>query len=244
MTHTDSGMLVVPNLDYIGRDLNIFLLADESWSMQGKRIATLNHAILESTNELKDAAKQHPEAKFKIRVVAFSDIARWHVGPDPVDIENLLWNDLSILGGTATGAAVQMVAEAVTMNQMPKKGYPPVMVLLSDGDNTDGAAYESAIKQLDKEAWGKKAIRISIGIGQGYSLKQLEKFTNRPDIGVLEAKNTVDLANYIQYAIVTATLSSINSISDPDDNNPGQNVYVPNAPGTVDDDPSIIAEVI
>jgi len=154
MTEKTKNMLMLPDLEYISRDLNIFLLTDESWSMVGKRIATLNHAILESTNELKEAAQQHSEATFKIRVIAFSDRPRWHVGPDPVDVDKLTWQDLTAKNSTATGAAIQMLAESVTMGKMPRKGFPPVMVLLSDGDNTDGAAYEKAIQQLNGEPWG------------------------------------------------------------------------------------------
>jgi uncharacterized protein YegL len=244
MTTNNKNLPALPDLDYIARDLNIFLLPDESGSMWMKRIATLNQAILESTNELKEVGRQHPEANFKIRVIAFSDSPRWHVGPEPVDIDKLSWQDLSANGGTATGAAIQMLADAVTMNKMPRKGFPPVMVLLSDGDNTDGAAYEKAIAQLNNEPWGRKAIRIAIGIGNGYNRAQLEKFTNRPDIGVLEAKNTVDLANYVQFAIVTASLSAINSVSDSDDENSGINVSVAGAPASAANNPDADPEVI
>jgi uncharacterized protein YegL len=244
MSATNKDMLVLPKLDYIARDLNIFLLTDESRSMSGKRIATLNHAILESTNELKEVGKQHPEASFKIRAIAFSDSPRWHIGPDPVDIDKLSWQDLSVDGGTETGAAIQWLADAVTMDKMSRKGFPPVMVLLSDGDNTDGDAYEQAIARLNSEPWGRKAIRIAIGIGDGYNRTQLEKFTNRPDIGVLEAKNTVDLANYVKFAIVTVSLSAINSVSDPDGKNSGTNVYVAGAPASAASDPNAVPEVI
>lgn len=244
MTAANKDLLALPELDYIARDLNIFLMTDESGSMWMKRIATLNQAILESTNELKEVGRQHPEASFKIRVIAFSDSPRWHVGPEPVDIDKLSWQDLSANGGTATGAAIQMLADAIRMDKMPRKGFPPVMVLLSDGDNTDGVAYEQAIDQLNSEPWGRKAIRIAIGIGNGYNRAQLEKFTNRPDIGVLEAKNTVDLANYVQFAIVTASLSAINSVSDPDGETSGTNVYVASAPSSAADDPTADLEVI
>jgi uncharacterized protein YegL len=244
MSTTNKKLPVLPELDYVARDLNIFLLPDNSGSMSGKRIATLNHAILESINELKEVAPQHPEASFKIRVIAFSDSPSWHVGPEPVDIDKLSWQDLSADGGTETGAAIEWLADAVTMDKMPPRGYPPVMVLLSDGDNTDGDAYEQAIARLNSEPWGRKAIRIAIGIGDGYNRTLLEKFTNRPDIGVLEAKNTVDLANYVKFAIVSVSLSSINSVSNPDGKNSGTNVYVAGAPASVASDPAAAPEVI
>lgn len=244
MSTTNKNLPVLPELDYVARDLNVDLLTDISGSMSGKRIATLNHAILEATNELKEVGKQHPEANIKMRAIAFSDSPSWHVGPEPVDIDKLSWQDLSADGGTETGAAIQWLADVVTMDKMPRKGFPPVMVLLSDGDNTDGEAYEQAIARLDSEPWGRKAIRIAIGIGDGYNRTQLEKFTNRPDIGVLEAKNTVDLANYVKFAMVTVSLSAINSVSDPDGKNSGTNVYVASAPASAASDPNAVPEVI
>lgn len=222
--------MVTPELEYVGRDLNIFLIPDESGSMSGIRMATLNQAILEASGELKSAAQQHPEADFKMRCIAFTDKSRWHVGPNPVDVLDFSWQDLTAKGGTIAGPAVQMLTESVRMEKMPKKGFPPVMVLLSDGGIGDNAAYEQAIAQLDKEPWGYKAIRLSIGIGKNYNRKQLEKFTNRPDIGVLEAKNTVDLTNYVKYAIVTASLSAANTVSDPQNTDSGTNVQIDGAP--------------
>ena len=230
MSEELNNAMVTPDFDYVGRDLNIFLLPDESGSMAGPRMATLNQAVLEATNELKTAAQQHPEADFKLRCIAFTDKSRWHIGPTPVDINDCSWQDLTAKGGTLAGPAVRMLAEAVTMDQMPKKGFPPVMVLLSDGFIGDNNAFEQAIKQLDQEPWGYKAIRISIGIGKNYDRKMLERFTNRPDIGVLEAQNTVDLTNYVKYAIVTASLSAANSVSDPSKSNSGNNVQVADAP--------------
>ena len=207
--------LVTPEMEYVTRDLHIFLMADESWSLEGLRMAALNQAFREAFGTLKSISKQHPEVTIKVRCIAFSDFARWHIGPDGVAADNLEWKDLTVRRSTRTGAAIKMLTESISMNMMPSKGYPPVMVLVSDGDNTDGKAYETAIEQLKCEPWGAKAIRLAIGIGDDYKREQLEKFINRPDIGVLEARNTVDLANYIKFAIVSASLSSISSMSDP-----------------------------
>ena len=218
MEATMKNELVTPEMEYVTRDLNIFLMADESWSLKGLRMAALNQALREAFGTLKPISQQHPEVKIKVRCIAFSDFARWHIGPDAVAPEDLEWQDLSARRSTRTGAAIKMLTESITMDMMPSKGYPPVMVLVSDGDNTDGKAYDTAIEQLKQEPWGAKAIRLAIGIGNDYKREQLEKFINRPDIGVLEARNTVDLVNYIEFAIVTAALSSLSSMSNPTGN--------------------------
>ena len=208
MTATLKDALVKPKVETARRVLDIFLLPDGSGSMEGLKIATANQAIRESITELKNEAKQHPEVEFRMRCIAFSSNARWHIGPQPEELEESAWSDLVASGCTATGAAVQMLADAVRVENMPEHGLPPVMVLISDGANTDGNAYENALASLEREPWAAKAIRLSIGIGSAYDRGQLEKFTNRPDIGVLEAKNAVDLANYIRYATVTAAKAS------------------------------------
>ena len=208
MTATLNDALVKPVLETARRILEIFLLLDCSSSMGGLRIATANQAMRECTNELKTVAKQHPEVEYRMRCIAFSSTPRWHIGPDAMNLDKVFWTDLTANGNTATGGAVQKLAEAVRTAKMPERGLPPVMVLVSDGANTDGKAYDNAIAALEKEPWAAKAIRLSIGIGNGYNRGQLEKFTNHEEVGVLEAKNAVDLANYIRYATVTAAKAS------------------------------------
>ena len=228
MTTKLNNALVRPEVETNKRTLHIVTLADCSVSMGGKPIAVLNNAKRESISELKTEAQQHPEVDFLYRCIAFSSTARWHIGPDPIKINNVSWVDLNVGGCTSTGAAVGMLTDAVTEDKMPERGLAPVMVLISDGGNTDGAAYDRAIDQLNKELWGAKAIRLSIGIGDHYNRAQLEKFTNHPEIGVLEAKNAVDLLNYIRYATVTATIASSMNLSDP--GNMTTNISLPPAP--------------
>lgn len=196
--------LVKPSVETARRILNLFFLPDGSTSMEGLKIATLNQAFRENVNELKAEAGQHPDVDYFLRCIAFASKAWWHIGPEPMPLEKASWKDLTADGLTTTGDAIQMLANEVSVSKMPKRGLSPVMVLLSDGANTDGSAYDDAIAALDKEPWGNRAIRLAIGIGSNYDKKQLEKFSNQPDVGVLEAKNAVDLANYIRYATVTA----------------------------------------
>lgn len=201
--HTLNDALVKPSVEVIRRTLNIFILFDCSWSMEGKKIAAANQAMRESSNELKTVAGKCPEVDFQMRCIAFSDDARWHIGPDPVDIQNISWSDLDPESSTSTGAAIDLLAQTIRHQNMPRRGLPPVMVLMSDGANTDGNAYDQAINALNGEPWGAKAVRLSIGIGDNFNREQLDKFTNHPEIGVLEARNAVDLANYINYAVST-----------------------------------------
>ncbi len=233
--------LVQPKVEISKRTVDLFMLFDCSFSMTGKKIAAANQAMRESVSELQDMAKQHPDVEHRIRCISFSDKALWHIGPDPVEISKLTWRDLSARGCTETGAAVQMLSNTISAGNMPRRGHPPVMVLISDGGNTDGDAYGLAIDQLNKEPWGSRAIRLSIGLGTNYARQQLEKFTNHSEVGVLEARNAVDLARQIRYATLTASLASIQSSSQPGILT--KNVALPSAPAPVTNTGSINLQV-
>ena len=223
-----NDVLVKPAIEVSRRQLDVFILADCSGSMFGSKIAALNHGMRESIAELKNEADQHPEVDYRIRCIAFNDHAIWHLGPDAIEVCLASWSDLRMGGCTSTGAAVQMLADAVRSSDMPRRGFPPVMALVSDGAHTDGDAYDNAIAALEKEPWAAKAIRLAIGIGDGYDRHELEKFTNHPEVGVLEAKNAVDLVNYIKYVTVTASKAASRNSTTPGQLN--NNVALPAVP--------------
>lgn len=224
--------LATPSIEMAQRVLDLFLMLDCSGTMRGRKIAILNQIMREILPEWKKLAKQHPSIIHRIRCIAFSDDAWWHIGPEPVEVEKVSWKDLPASGATSTGAAIKELVKVIPPEKMPEKGRAPVMVLASDGLNTDGLAYDDAIKKLEKEHWGAKAIRISIGIGDGYDRKQLEKFSNIED-GVLEAKNAVDLKKYLRYATITVPHSAGKSKKKPGSNN---NSAIPPAPKPVNKD--------
>lgn len=230
-TPTTSEALVCPEVPLRTRVQELFLLADGSLSMEGAKVAAMNQAVRESMVELLNTSKLHPNVEYRVRSIVFNTDAYWHIGPKPVALEHVQWQDVEIDFCTNTGRAVNMLADAVKVDRMPKRGFPPVMVLLSDGENTDGNAYEKAIARLDKEPWGCKAIRLAIGIGPDYSKSQLELFGNQPEIGVLEARNAVDLANLISYASVSIPLAASVPVSTPGEVN--NNVCLPKPPAPV-----------
>lgn len=211
------------------RPLHFFWLVDHSGSMAGKKIATLNRAIPEALPAIQQAAGNHPEVVVLMRAIRFADDATWHVGPDPVELDKFCWPELTTAGGTATSRAITLLADQLTESQMPKRAFPPVCVLISDGCCTDPPEdYERAIKRLNDVPWGKRAVRLAIGVGQddesGYSEEELLKFVSHPEIGVLKADSPDKLVQYIRWASVTATSAASVGKSKPAD--PGNNPYV------------------
>lgn len=200
-----------PEGEVAKRPLYFFWLTDYSGSMKGKKIAVLNQAIREALPELKKALNSHPEVEVKMRAIKFADQATWHVGPEPVLLEEFSWPELEVDGITATAQAIHLLAGELSLTKMPRRGLPPVCLLVSDGFCTDSEEdYLKAIAKLDSEPWGRKAVRLAIAIGEedDYDIEQLQKFVSHQDIGVLKAHNPGELINYIKWASVAASLGA------------------------------------
>lgn len=144
------------------RPLQFIWIADCSGSMAGKKIEALNFGIREAIQPMREVADENPNAKVMVRAIKFSDGAQWHVS-QPTDIHDFKWSDLTADATTDMGTALKLVAEALKTENMPERGLPPVLVLLSDGQPTDD--FNSGLKALMDQPWGSKAVRIAIAIG-------------------------------------------------------------------------------
>jgi uncharacterized protein YegL len=206
----------LPN-EVVKRDLHFFLLVDCSGSMGGSKIASLNHAVSEALPAIRDAVSGHPEVRVKFRAIKFSNGASWHTGSlsDAAPIENVIWNDLSANGYTETDKAISMLTGALDIESMPRRGYPPVCLLLSDGFCTSAEGlYDKSIEQLDSIPWGKKAVRLAVAIGDEsqYDEDELLRFVNVKDENgnpvLLKAHNSQELVHYIKWASVAASVGA------------------------------------
>jgi uncharacterized protein YegL len=156
----------VPEDPVATRTLPFFWIVAYSGSMAPKKIAIVNATIRDVLPELPKAATANPAVKCFMRAIKFSDDADWHVGPAPVPVEQFTWQKLTTLSGTATAKAIRLLASELTLEKMPRRGVPPVCILLSDGEHTDPQEeYDAAIKQLLDRPWGQHAVRLANAIG-------------------------------------------------------------------------------
>lgn len=230
-----STAVPVPDVGTITqRPLQFFWLADHSGSMSGKKIAILNQAIREALQPVRDAVANHPEVAIMMRAIKFSDSANWHVGPAPVPVVQFVWPELTVSGGTCTAQALRLLAGELTMEKMPRRGYPPVCILVSDGFSTDPPEeYEAAIAEIVKQPWGKRAVRLAIAVGDpaDYDENELLKFVSHSEVGVLKADTPQKLINYIRWASVAATVGASVGKSKASGANPdAQNIILPVQP--------------
>lgn len=224
----------VPEGTVAQRPLQFIWIADHSGSMAGRKIASLNQAIREAVPEVAKAVQSHPEVAVFMRAIKFSDDASWHVGPAPVPVERFVWPELTSASSTATARAIRLLASELTLEKMPRRGYPPVCILVSDGFCTDPAEeYAAAIAELLKLPWGKRAVRLAIGVGdpEDYDEQELLRFISHPEIGVIKADTPQKLLDYIRWYSVAAVSGSSLGKSKAGASPDAQNVVVATYPG-------------
>jgi len=180
--------------------------------MTGEKIGSLNEAIKEAIPHMQSIAQQNPFAELLVRAMQFSSGAQWII-PTPVHVEKFSWTDISANGVTDLGAALKLLASEMAIEKMGERALPPVLVLVSDGQPTDG--WESGLAELMSQPWGKKAIRVSIAIGQDADEEVLKRFNGNPEIPVLHANNPDQLVQRIRWASTQVLQASIQPQSQP-----------------------------
>ena len=206
------------------KDLRIYIREDPSpfplhfiWivscgsSMAGDKIQSLNTAIRESIPEMRHIAQSHPHVQFLIRAMKFSDGAQWHI-PLATPVDQFQWVDLTSRGASDMGKALMMVADELKMPPMSPRGLPPVLVLITDSYPTDDVP--RGIQAIMDQPWGKKSVRIGIGIGENADYAVLEKFIGNPEIKPLHANNADQLVHYIKWADETVENQDVQAQSD------------------------------
>jgi uncharacterized protein YegL len=187
-----------PGGEMATRPLHFIWIADCSGSMEtGGKIQALNTAIREAIPHMRLEASHNPNATVLVRVLKFSNGAQWGVS-QPTPVDQFEWTDLTAEGVTDMGKALSMVAEQLKMPPMSERALPPVLVLISDGQPTD--AFSQGLKDLMSEPWGKKAVRIAIGIGEDADEETLQKFIGNPELKPVQANNPEALVKQIRWA--------------------------------------------
>ena len=215
------------------RPLHFIFIADCSYSMEGAKIQSLNHAIREAIPHMREVAHGNPNAEVLVRAIKFSGGAQWHVS-QPTNVDAFEWADLAVSGMTDMGRALVLVTDALKTPPMPERALPPVLVLISDGQPTDD--FEGGLRALMAEPWGKKAVRLAIAIGEDADSGVLQRFIGHAELQPLRANNAEDLVKYIRWAS-TAVLQAASAPASQTQASPtGVNVPLPPPPqaGPVD----------
>lgn len=179
------------------RQLHFFFVVDCSGSMTGDKIASLNYAVRSAIPAMRSAATDNPENDVLVRVISFSDDARW-ANDSAVPVSDFSWEDLIAKGETAMGAALKLLAKSLTSKNLTGRQVQPVIVLISDGLPTDDV--DAGLAALDKSEYGKSALRIAIAIGSDADMPTLQSFMGQSGVKPLQANNAETLVNRIKWA--------------------------------------------
>ncbi|MBM7846529.1 vWA domain-containing protein [Herpetosiphon giganteus] len=225
-------MSELPGGQLSNRIMHFFWICDCSGSMSlNGKIESLNSAIRESIPHMQEAADANPYAQVMVRVIKFSNGAAWHI-PTATRVQDFRWVDLTADGVTDMGKAMLLLSEQMKMPPMPRKGLPPVMVLVSDGQPTDD--FGIGLSSLMAQPWAKRSVRIAIGIGEDADTETLKKFIGNNEIEPLTVRNPEDLVRYIKW-VSTAVVQAVSAPSSrrPNEEDGGQNIQIPALPPTI-----------
>jgi uncharacterized protein YegL len=194
------------------RPLHFIWIVDCSASMGGEKIQELNTAIKEALPDMVSVADQNPFAEMLVRTVKFSNGAQWH-DINPVKVKDFRWTDLSVDGQTDMGAAFELVADAMSVEKLGERGYPPVLVLVSDGQPTDN--YRPGLSRLMATQWGRRAARVAIAIGRDCDHGPLAEFIGNVERPVIKANNPQQLTHYIKWVSAQVSKAASSPTSQP-----------------------------
>lgn len=180
------------------RPLHFFVVADCSGSMaSGGKMASLNTAVREMLPHLEDVAEGNPHADLRVRVLRFASGASWHVG-EPTRPGDLDWQDLRAGGYTDLGAALDLLAAALTVPPMEERALAPAIVLVSDGMPTD--EYGPSLEALLALPWGARSVRMAVAIGHDADYETLTRFIADPERQPVTASNPEHLVMAMRWA--------------------------------------------
>jgi len=152
---------------------------DKSGSMSGAKIGTVNSAVRDTIELLKQKNQsiEPLDADLHIAVLSFSEGAQW-MCKEPIPLDQFVWKDIHVVGGTDMGAAFQALDQKLhdfVSNDAPGGNAFPVLFLMSDGQPTDD--YKPPLAKLKKSKIFQQAVKMSMAIGSDADEKVMKEFS-------------------------------------------------------------------
>jgi len=198
-----------PGGDITKRTSKVIFLCDTSGSMEENgKIDELNNCLREAVPHIKKIGEETPNANIEISILSFDSTPKWLTQNE--SIQDFVWKDLKANsnGETNIGQAFSLLAMEMDSNSMPERGYPPLIVVITDGNATD--SYNIGLDEFHASKWGQKAVRRAIAIGKEADMSVLVKFINNREIPPILANNPEQLAKAIRF-LSTAVLKKVST---------------------------------
>jgi len=179
------------------RTSKVIFVCDTSGSMlENGKIAELNSCLRESIPHIQKIADEATNAEIQISIMGFNNVPKWEEQNKP--IKEFTWKDMKANpdGETNIGAAFDLLALEMNSPTMPERGYPPLVVVVTDGLATDN--YTVGLQAFLQSKWGAKSVRYGIAIGKDADVSCLTKFINNAERKPIKANNPEQLAKAIR----------------------------------------------
>lgn len=215
--------------------LPIIYAIDTSGSMSGEKIATVNEAMHECEEILREKASESPDAEIKIGAIKFSSGAQWVLKSGLVSLEDFYWNDVQASGVTDLGAAIKELESKLSRSAylVSETGFClPVIIFMSDGGPTDD--WQKALKNANaNNKWFQRARKIAIAIGDDADKNVLQELVGTSE-AVVQANDLATLKSLIVEVSASASMLAGQSRMTGDEAN--GSAILKNALNTVDGD--------
>jgi hypothetical protein len=107
------------------------------------------------------------------------------------------------------GPAFALAAEAVAPGRIERRALRPALLLITDGLATDPpGGFEAGLDTLMAQPAGRAALRLSIAIGRDAQSDALIRFIGDPNVPVLVANSTEDIADRLVAASLAVSRMS------------------------------------
>ena len=191
------------------QELNLLFVIDNSGSMEGEKIGSVNNAIRDIMTIMPDIQDDTSDADIMISALTFNDDASW-VYKEPKKVSDFVWKDIRTDGGTDFSKAYDELSKFLCKRESGGKmpdigGVAPIIILMSDGMPTS-RDWEKHLIELKKKGWYKVALKyaLAIQIDTQEAMDVLTKFTGNPET-VLKVYTAEALRKVIKVIAVTAS---------------------------------------
>lgn len=186
------------------KPLPVVLMLDVSASMSGRKIDTLNDAIETMIRNFSD--EEMMETEILVSVILFG--GEVNLGLPYTKASDILWEPLGTRGNTPMGTALQMAKAMIEDKTVTlSRAYRPVVVLVSDGQPTDGI-WRDAMNSFIHEGRSAKCDRMAMAIGDDADKKVLGMFTEGTEHPLFTAKNAKEMHTFFSYLTMSVTSRS------------------------------------
>jgi uncharacterized protein YegL len=178
------------------------------------KIQILNQAVKQMIDSF--SAEERMETEFLVSIIVFGNSAVQHLPPTVAS--SVKWTDMKASGSTAMGEAFEMAKRLIDdKDVVPSRAYRPTVVLVSDGQPTDG--WEVPLESLINEARSSKCFFMAMGIGKDPGMQVLDRFISQTPVlaevngnairnTVFQAADAVKIHEFFRKVTMSVTMRS------------------------------------